>query len=132
MEHTNKEKLERNQAIFEYMQNHPEATMKDAGDVFGLTSQNIFRVLAKRGRRRTCLNCYHYIGANLCRYHERVPAVGPCNDWRTKIKGSPSAPRVPKIPPGEPLENKTSTREDTLQAIKLRKERGNNGSKAKH
>lgn len=123
MEHTNKEKSERNQELLDYMREHPEATMKDAGDVFGLTRQRVFRILSKYGRHRTCENCYHYIESELCRYHGQVNESGPCVDWRTRVKGAMAGPRELIKSPDKPLEGLVATRSDTLQAIRLRKEK---------
>lgn len=47
MRYESNEKQRRNIAIAEYLASHPEASLKEAGEVFGLTKQRISSIMQK-------------------------------------------------------------------------------------
>ena len=86
MSYSTVEKRDRNRLLMEYVWNHPEATLRETGNVFGITPQRVCHLLKKAGRRKSCWNCYHYLGNNLCHCRERSDIINPCRDWHPADK----------------------------------------------
>ena len=56
MRYDSLKKANRNEALIEYRRAHPDLSLKEIGEVFGITKQRVHEIIAKYGVQRKVTN----------------------------------------------------------------------------
>ena len=76
-------KRRRNQELFIYFKGHPDLSLGEIGEVFGISKQRVFQLIHNNKRDMVCRNCYHFNGASCSRRSapDMVRRPNKCPDW---------------------------------------------------
>ena len=79
-------KRRRNQELILYYKAHPEFSLAEVGEIFGISKQRVHQIVNNNNKEMTCFTCYHYKGSFCaCRcVADMIRQPGKCSDWHPR------------------------------------------------